>query len=93
MKYKTTYGSNKDNFIWKTEMVYSPIEKLHCLLAKWHLSKLLKVNQEAIAKMYNRVYNDIIKEMNYNPTAVTSVTAEQLIDKMKEIKSCHINQM
>ena len=84
MKNKIVHGSDKDNFIWKMETVYNPIEKLHYLLAKWHLSKLLKINQEAIDKMYNRVYNDIIKEMNYSPKALTNVTAEQLINKIGE---------
>ena len=84
MKNKIVYGSDKDDFIWKMETVYNPIEKLHYLLAKWHLSKLLKINQEAIDKMYNRVYNDIIKEMNYSPKALTNVTSEQLINKIVE---------
>lgn len=84
MKNKIVHGSDKDNFIWKIETIYNPIEKLHYLLAKWHLSKLLKINQEAIDKMYNRVYNDIIKEMNYSSKALTNVTAEQLINKIGE---------
>lgn len=84
MKNKIVYGSDKDDFIWKMETVYNPIEKLHYTLAKWHLGKLLKINQEAIDKMYDRVYNDIIKEMNYEPRALTNITAEQLIDKIDE---------
>lgn len=84
MKNKIVHGSNKDNFIWKMETVYNPIEKLHYALAKWHLSKLLKINQEAIDKMYDRVYNDIIKEMNYSPKALTNVTSEYLINEIGE---------
>ena len=34
--------------------------------------------------MYDKVYNDIIKEMNYEPRALTNITAEQLIDKIGE---------
>ena len=86
MKNKIVYGSDKDDFIWKMGTVYNPIEKLHYTLAKWHLEKLLKINQEAIDKMYNRVYNDIIKEMNYNPKTLTNITAEQLIDKLNKVK-------
>jgi hypothetical protein len=78
------YGSDKDDFIWKMETVYNPIEKLHLKLAKWHLSKLLKINQESIDKLYDRVYNDIIKEMEYDPKALTKVTSEQLIEKIGE---------
>lgn len=89
MKNKIVYGSDKDNFIWKMETIYNPIEKLHYLLAKWHLSKLLKINQKAIDKMYNRVYNDIIKEMEYDPKALTNVTAEQLIDKINEVNEVY----
>ena len=85
MKSKMIYGSDKDDFIWKMETVYNPIEKLHYTLAKWHLGKLLKINQEAVDKMYDRVYNDIIKEMNYEPRALTNITVEQLIDKIDKI--------
>ena len=84
MKNKIVYGSDKDDFIWKMETVYNPIEKLHYTLAKWHLSKLLKINQEAIDKLYDRVYNDIIKDMNYEPRALAKVTSEQLIEKISE---------
>ena len=84
MKSKMIYGSDKDDFIWKMETVYNPIEKLHYTLAKWHLGKLLKINQEAVDKMYDKVYNDIIKEMEYDPKALTNVTSEQLINKIGE---------
>ena len=84
MKSKMIYGSEKDDFIWKMETVYNPIEKLHCILAKWHLGKLLKINQEAIDKLYDKVYNDIIKESEYDPKALTKVTSEQLIEKIGE---------
>lgn len=84
MKYKMIYGSKDDDFIWKMIPTYSPLEKLHLKLAKWHLSKLLKINQESIDKLYDRVYNDIIKEMEYDPKALTKVTSEQLIEKIGE---------
>lgn len=93
MKYKTIYGSNNDDFILKIKRVYNPIEKLHLKLAKWHLRKILKINKESIDYLYNKACNDIIKEINYRPTAVTSFTAKQIIDKIKEFKLCHINQM
>ena len=62
MKNKIVYSSDKDNFIWKMETAYNPIEKLHLKLAKWHLRKLIKVDKEILDKMWLECYDNIIKE-------------------------------
>jgi hypothetical protein len=64
MKNKIVYGSDKDDFIWKMETVYNPIEKLHLKLAKWHLRKLLKLDKQVLDKAWLMCYNDIIKKVN-----------------------------
>ena len=41
---------------------YSPLEKLHLRLAKWHLRKLIKVDEKILDKLWLECYNSIIKE-------------------------------
>jgi hypothetical protein len=62
MKNKIVYGSDKDDFIWKMETVYNPIEKLHLKLAKWHLRKVLKVSEKDMDELYDSVYEALMRE-------------------------------
>ena len=91
MKYKMIYGSKDDDFIWKMETVYNPIEKLHLKLAKWHLRKLVKVDKEMLDKLWLECYNSIIKKLySFNPpietSSVCSATAEDIIKAMEKFK-------
>ena len=84
MKHKIIYGSDKDDFIWKMETVYNPIEKLHLKLAKWHLRKFVKVDKEILDKIWLECYNSIIKEKLEYPWKEYKVD-EELIEKFNDI--------
>ena len=92
MKNKIVYGSDKDDFIWKMETAYNPIEKLHLKLAKWHLRKLIKVDKEILDKLWLECYNSIIKEKLEDPFKVYKIDekeVERIIDKINEVPSVY----
>lgn len=65
---------------------YLPLEKLHLKLAKWHLRKVLKINEKDMDELYDSVYETLmtetIEENPYNPFAFTEIDAEDLFDKL-----------
>lgn len=83
MKNKIVYGSDKDDFIWKMETTYNPIEKLHLRLAKWHLRKIIKVDKEMLDKLWLECYNNIIKESLEYPWKEYSLDKD-MVNKMIE---------
>ncbi len=88
MKYKMIYGSKDDDFIWKMIPTYSPLEKLHLRLAKWHLRKLIKVDKEILDKLWLECYNSIIKEKLEDPFNVHKIDEkeiEKIIDKINDV--------
>jgi hypothetical protein len=91
MKSKIVYGSDKDDFIWKMETVYNPIEKLHLKLAKWHLRKVLKVSEKDMDEFYDSVYEALmresIEENPYDPFSFTKVNAEDLFNNLVKLDS------
>lgn len=94
MKNKIVYGSDKDDFTWKIETVYNPIEKLHYTLAKWHLRKLTKVDKEILDKLWLKCYNDIINKKIENPWreyVLDKDMVDKIIEKINEVG--HINAM
>lgn len=94
MKYKMVYGNPQDNFIWKMIPIYSPLEKLHLKLAKWHLRKLTKVDKEMLDKLWLRCYNDIINKKIENPWGeyvLDKDMVDKIIEKINEVG--HINAM
>lgn len=91
MKYKMIYGSDNDDFIWKMTPTYSPLEKLHLKLAKWHLRKVLKISEKDMDELYNSVYEalmtETIKENPYDPFAFTKLNAEDLFNDLVDFDS------
>lgn len=88
MKYKMIYGSKDDDFIWEMIPTYSPLEKLHLKLAKWHLRKVLKVDKEILDKLWLECYNSIIKEKLENPFKVYKIDekeVERITDKINNV--------
>lgn len=56
------------------------------------MRKVLKIDKEALDKLYQEGYNNLMNDMlkNYTPyDAITSITAEQLIDKINEISESY----
>ena len=84
MKYKMVYGKPQDDFIWKMIPTYSPLERLHLKLAKWHLRKVLKVGKEILDKAWFECYNDIIKKINEEPLMKCTYTEEEFIEAFKK---------
>ena len=84
MKYKMIYGSKDDDFIWKMIPTYSLLEKLHLKLAKWHLRKLIKVDEKILDKLWLEYYNNIIKKINEEPLIKYTYTEEEFIEALKK---------
>jgi hypothetical protein len=86
MKNKIVYGSDKDDFIWKMETVYNPIEKLHLKLAKWHLRNVLKISEKDMGELYDSAYEALMRESveenPYDPFAFTKIDAEDLFNDL-----------
>jgi hypothetical protein len=86
MKYKMIYGSDNDDFIWEMRPTYSPLEKLHLKLAKWHLRKVLKISEKDMDELYDSVYEalirETIKENPYDPFSFTKIDAEDLFNDL-----------
>lgn len=91
MKYKMIYGKPQDDFIWEMRPTYSLLEKLHLKLAKWHLRKVLKINEKDMDELYDSVYEALvtesIEENPYNPFAFTEVNAEDLFNNLVNLDS------
>ena len=89
MKYKMIYGKPQDDFIWEMRPTYSPLEKLHLKLAKWHLRKVLKISEKDMDELYDSVYEalmrEAIEENPYDPFAFTKINAEVLFDKLVSV--------
>lgn len=91
MKYKMVYGKPQDDFIWEMKPIYSPLEKLHLKLAKWHLKKVLKISEKDMNEFYDSVYEalmrETIEENPYDPFAFTKINAEDLFNSLVDLDS------
>jgi hypothetical protein len=71
---------------------YSPLEKLHLKLAKWHLRKLAKVDKEILDKLWLECYNSIIKEQLEYPFVKWTLTKEEenrIIERLNKISEVY----
>ena len=91
MKYKMIYGSKDDDFIWEMRPTYSPLEKLHLKLAKWHLRNVLKISEKDMDELYDSVYEAVmresIEENPYDPFAFTKINIEDLFNDLVDLDS------
>lgn len=89
MRYKMIYGEPQDDFIWEMRPTYSPLEKLHLKLAKWHLRNVLKISEKDMDELYDSVYEalmrETIEENPYDPFAFTEINAEDLFNDLVDI--------
>lgn len=70
---------------------YSPLEKLHLKLAKWHLRNVLKISEKDMDELYDSVYEalmrETIEENPYDPFAFTKINAEDLFNDLVDLDS------